>query len=52
MLAKNFLISHGEAKIINHKQYARIAEKLDEAGRMFGGWKNSLANPRKQNRAL
>jgi len=41
-----------EAKIISHQQYAGIAEKLNETGKMFGGWKNSLANPRKQNRAL
>ena len=41
-----------EAKIISHKQYENIALKLDEAGKMFGGWKNSFKNPDKKNRTL
>lgn len=39
-----------EAKFISHKQYEEIALKLDETGKMFGGWKNSLKNPEKKNR--
>lgn len=48
-----FLISVAwEAKIISHKQYEDLALKLDETGKMFGGWKKSLDNPEKKNRAL
>ena len=39
-----------EAKFISNKQYEEIALKLDEIGRMFGGWKNNLKNPEKKNR--
>ncbi len=41
-----------ETKLISNKQYEEVASKLFEAGRMFGGWKNNLDNPRKKNRAL
>ena len=41
-----------EGKLISNKQYEDIALKLEEAGKMFGGWKNSLMNPEKKNRAL
>ncbi|MFH1662163.1 MAG: four helix bundle protein [Candidatus Falkowbacteria bacterium] len=41
-----------EAKFISNKQYEKIALKLDETGKMFGGWKNSLKNPEKKNRDL
>lgn len=38
-----FLISVvWEGKFISHKQYEEIAIKLDEAGKMLGGWKKSL----------
>lgn len=38
-----FLISlTWEAKLISHKQYEEIAIKLDETGKMFGGWRKSL----------
>jgi len=48
-----FLISVAwEGKLISNKQYEEIALKLDEAGKMFGGWKKSLANPDKKNRTL
>lgn len=48
-----FLISIAwEAKIISNKQYEEVAVKLNEIGKMFGGWKNSLKNPEKKNRAL
>lgn len=46
-----FLVYIGwEGKLISHKQYAAIAPKLDEIGKMFGGWKKNLANPDKKNR--
>ncbi|MBI4812453.1 four helix bundle protein [Candidatus Falkowbacteria bacterium] len=41
-----------ETKLISAKQYEEIALKLEEAGRMLGGWKNSLNNPQKKNRAF
>ncbi len=42
-----------EAKLISHKQYEIIAEKLEEIGKMFGGWKRNLEqNPEKKNRTL
>jgi hypothetical protein len=48
-----FLISVAwEGKIISNKQFEEIALKLDEAGKMLGGWKKSLTNPEKKNRTL
>jgi len=48
-----FIISIAwEAKLISHKQYEEIALKLNEIGKMFGGWRNSLNNPQKKNRRL
>jgi hypothetical protein len=41
-----------EAKLITHTQYASLAEKLEEIGKMFGGWRKSLDNPEKKNRTL
>lgn len=32
-----------EAKFISNKQYGEISIKLEEIGKMFGGWKNKLA---------
>lgn len=47
-----FLISvTWEAKFISHGQYGEIAVKLDEIGRMLGGWKRSLEIPHKKNPA-
>ncbi|OGE65797.1 hypothetical protein A3B49_01630 [Candidatus Daviesbacteria bacterium RIFCSPLOWO2_01_FULL_40_24] len=47
-----FLISIAwEAKLISHKHYGDIALKLDEIGKMFWGWKKSMDNPNKKNRA-
>lgn len=38
-----FLISVAwESKIISNKQYEDVSAKLDEAGRMFGGWKKKI----------
>jgi len=51
--ALKFLISVAwEGKIISNKQYEKVALKLDEAGKMFGGWKKNLDNPEKKNRTL
>ena len=48
-----FLISVAwEGKLISNKQYEKIALKLDEVGRMLGGWKNNLENPQKKNRTV
>jgi hypothetical protein len=48
-----FLVSVAwEGKIISHKHCEDVAKNLDEAGKMFGGWKNSLDNFEKKNRNL
>jgi hypothetical protein len=48
-----FLISVAwEGKLISNKQCEDVALKLEEVGRMFGGWKKSLDNPDKKNRTL
>lgn len=45
-----FIISIAwEAKFISHKQYEELSLKLNEIGRMLGGWKNGLE---KKNRDL
>jgi hypothetical protein len=42
-----------DAKLVSNRQYEEIATKLDEIGRMLGGWKNSLIkNPEKKNRDM
>jgi len=41
-----------EGKLISHAHYADIGGKLEEVGRIFGGWKKSLENPEKKNRTL
>lgn len=46
-----FLISIAwEAKFVSHKHYEEIATKLDEAGKMFGGWKNNVNKSYTKNR--
>jgi hypothetical protein len=48
-----FLISIAwEGKLISHGQCEDLALKLEEAGKMFGGWSKSLENPTKKNRDL
>ena len=48
-----FLISVAwEGKLISNKHCEDMAIKLEEIGKMLGGWKNSLANPEKKNRTL
>ena len=46
-----FLISTAwEGKVISNKQCEDIAIKLEEIGRMLGGWKKSLKNLGNKNR--
>lgn len=41
-LLKFFLQVAWEIKILDDKKYISISEKLDEAGKMLGGWIRSL----------
>jgi hypothetical protein len=41
-----------ESKLIANNHFEEIALKLEEIGRMLGGWKNKLLNPEKKNRDL
>lgn len=41
-----------ESKLMSNTHYAEVAQKLDESGKMFGGWQKSLHNPEKKNRIL
>lgn len=46
-----FLISVAwEGKLISHRHYEEVALKLEEIGRMLGGWKKNLETPEKKNR--
>lgn len=46
-----FLISVAwEGKIISNQHFEDVAMKLQEVGKMFGGWQNQLARPEKKNR--
>lgn len=48
-----FLISVAwEGKLVSNKHYEDIGLKLDEVGKMFGGWRKSLSNPDKKNLAM
>jgi hypothetical protein len=48
-----FIISVAwEGKLISNKQYETVALKLEEVGKMLGGWRKSLDNPEKKNRTL
>jgi len=41
-LLKFFLQIAWEIKALDNKKYIRLSEKLDEIGRMLGGWLKSL----------
>jgi len=41
-----------EGKLLSEKQFEEVALKLEEIGKMLGGWKNSLENPEKKNRTF
>ncbi|MDP2704491.1 MAG: four helix bundle protein [bacterium] len=46
-----FLVSVAwEGKLISNKHCEDVSLKLEEAGKMFGGWKKNLGNPEKKNR--
>ena len=48
-----FLISVAwEAKFISHTHFEQISVKLDEVGKMLGGWKKNLEQGDKKNRTL
>ena len=48
-----FLISVAwEGKLISNAHCENVALKLEEVGKMFGGWKKNLANPEKKNRDM
>lgn len=49
---KFFIHTAWELKLISHTQFSALGAKLEEAGKMFGGWKKSLENPTKKNRTL
>ena len=49
---KFFIQVTWEGKLISNKQYEDVAKKLEEIGKMLGGWKKSLGNPEKKNRTL
>ncbi len=45
-----FLITTAwEGKLIANKQCEDVARKLDEIGKMLGGWKKNLENPERKN---
>jgi len=51
--ALKFLVSVAwEGKLISNKQCEDVAIKLEEIGKMLGGWKKSLGNPEKKNRTF
>lgn len=40
-----------EGKFISNKHCEDVSLKLDEVGKMFGGWKKNLNNPEKKNQS-
>ena len=48
-----FLVSVAwEGKLISNAHCENVAIKLEEVGKMLGGWKKNLGNPEKKNRDL
>lgn len=41
-----------EGKFISNRHYEEISLKLEEIGKMLGGWKNSFGNLEKKNRTF
>lgn len=41
-----------EGKLVSHRHYEEIANKLEEVGKMLGGWKKNLEYSEKKNRNL
>ncbi len=49
--ALKFLIAVAwEGRILSQNHYQEIALKLEEVGKMLGGWRKNLDNPDKKNR--
>jgi hypothetical protein len=51
-LLKFLIATAWEGKLISDKQCEDVALKLEEIGKMLGGWKRSLTNPEKKNRTV
>jgi hypothetical protein len=51
-LLKFLIVTAWEGKLISDKQCEDVALKLEEIGKMLGGWKRSLTNPEKKNRTV
>lgn len=49
---KYLIATAWEGKLITNQQFEEVATKLEEIGKMLGGWRNSLINPEKKNRDL
>ena len=49
---KFFISIAWEGKLISNKQCEDVAIKLEEIGKMLGGWRKSLDNPEKKNSTL
>lgn len=49
---KFLVMTAWEGKLIANKKFEEVSVKLDEIGKMFGGWKKSLENPERKNRAV
>lgn len=49
---KFFVSVAWEGKLISNAHCENVATKLEEIGKMFGGWKKNLANPEKKNRDM
>lgn len=41
-----------DGRCVPHKAYEESAVKLDEIGKMLGGWRKSLDDPERKNRTL
>lgn len=46
---KFFISVAWEGRLISNRQYEDLSIKLDEVGKMFGGWRKNLDNPQKKN---
>ena len=49
---KFFISIAWEGKFISNKQYEEVVFKLDEVGKMFGGWVKNIGSLQKKNRAF
>ena len=49
---KFFVSVAWEGKLISNNQCQELAVKLEEIGRMFGGWKKKLESSENKNRVI